>query len=677
MISAPRQEDPAAARQTRLRAFLPLLVLAAGLLVVLIVVGADPDITVARLRDLTSTLYLPQDVGTIYKEFNFPPIDPFAGDLAQRGWLETVAFEVVYLTSTTAIGSPVVAAIRGDDVWPAPVRILAGFLPGYLIVLAPLQLLFVAVPLASASWIGLAALPVAAIALHRRALVAGLRDVRLGVPRRGGAAIAAAGATAFVLVALVHRLQQGIFYLTQDSISYFLNIDRIMVAGRAEYLAHWQTQTDEWVYNAPLTLANGHDGDLWFVYYVTQGIATAAFLCLVYGVVHRVARRRKALAGALAVAATFGSTLAIYPWVYTLIVGGGQPELALAHPGRLIGIIAPWVAVLIVLNPRRAPVLALALATLGLAFTNLNNVLYVGVALAAVVLWRGLHARPSGFAPAAVRVVVHGSLGLALALPIAAFSFTRGTPSGPIVPVLMLAGASAAAVVGAALVAWGTASPGVDGPRVGRRELRWVAVWVATAVVGLLISDNLVGGSLGRSVHELLAHVLPGYGAPVAKRTELTGGVFAGLSFPTFSQDACNANVTCGGIPYFLVGYGVLFSLIAATWVGYGRLRTDAEQTNLRRAATLLLLAAIPVVLILVFFTGADTLRSATFTRMLEWPYYSLLVLGVLAFCEARDRRVMIGGVAFLAVWTIVPLISYEWPEQMVRNAGWYLDRLL
>ena len=60
---------------------------------------------------------------------------------------------------------------------------------------------------------------------------------------------------------------------------------------------------------------------------------------------------------------------------------------------------------------------------------------------------------------------------------------------------------------------------------------------------------------------------------------------------------------------------------------------------------------------------------------MLEWPYYTLLVLAVLAFCEMRRQWVAIGGVSFLAIWTIVPLLSFEWPVQMARNAEFYLQK--
>ena len=102
-------------------------------------------------------------------------------------------------------------------------------------------------------------------------------------------------------------------------------------------------------------------------------MSVAGFLCLVYGIVHRVARRRKALAGSLAAAAVFGSTLAIYPWVYVHDRRRRTAHDCAAHPGRHIGIIAPRAAPLIMQSPRKAPLWALALTTLGLGFVTLNT----------------------------------------------------------------------------------------------------------------------------------------------------------------------------------------------------------------------------------------------------------------------------------------------------------------
>jgi hypothetical protein len=675
MLTEPQQVVDAR-RRSWLTDARPLIVLGVGLLVVfIVVVTSAQQATFAGLRAYLGNDYLPQKVGTLPPFAPFPPIDPFSTDIAHRSWLLTMIFEITYLTSTMAIGSRIVPAIRGDDQWPTPVRWLAGFLPGYLMTLAPLQLLFAAVPLTTASWIGLATVPAWAIALHWRGLVASTHDLRLRPPRRDGTTVAVGIALAMVAVAAIHRLQQGIFHLTQDSIIYFLNVAEVQLQGGpgTDYLAHWKTQTDEWLFNAPLMYSHGSYGDLWFPFYLTQSVSVAGFLCLVYGIVHRIARRRQALAGSLAVAAVFGSTLAIYPWVYVQIVGGGQPIIALAHPGRHIGIIAPVAALLIMQGPRKPPLWTLALATLGLGFVTLNDLMYVGLAVTAGLIWRMLRGRPGVLQAAAARVGVHATLILALALPLVAYSFTRHAPSTPIVPTLILAVACLAALSGAAVITWGTTRAEQQTGDV--RWLAWYGVWVMTATVGLLFSDNLGASRFGVRIHDLMAPLLPGFGVPAATRNVLTDGVFVGLHLPAFSQGACDTNTSCGGIPNFLMGYGVLFSLILAGWVAYGRLKPDSESTNQHRVAMLIGLAALPTAMILVFFAGAETQQAGALTRMLEWPYYTLLVLGVLAVCDLRQRWVATVGVIFLTIWTIVPLLSFEWPVQMARNAEFYLQK--
>jgi hypothetical protein len=674
MITKP-QQVVAARRRSWLTDALPVIVLGVGLLIVVIVVAtSEQQATFAGLRASLSKVYMPQTVGTLPPFIAFPPIDTFNPYFAHRPWLLTMVYEIIYIASTMAIGGRLVSAIRGDDEWPRPVRWLAGFLPGYLMTLAPLQLLFAAVPLTTASWIGLAAVPAWAFALHRHGLIAGVRDLRLGLPRRDGATVAVSIALVIAVVAVIHRLQQGVFHLTQDSISVFLWGGSYQLEGRVgDYLLHFQTQTDEWLYNAPLLFSGGHFDDLWFPFYITQSISVVGFLCLVYGIVHRIARRRKALAGSLAAAAVFGSTLAIYPWVYVTIVGGGQPVIALTHPGRHIGIIAPWAALLIMQSPRKAPVWVLALATLGLGFTTLNDLLYVGLVVTVGLIWRILRGRPGLLQIPATRIGVHATLALALALPIVAYSYTQNAPSAPIIPTLILAAACLAALSGAALITWSTVK---REQQTGVRWLAWYVVWAVTAAIGILFSDNLAGTKSGERAHDLMAPLLPGFGGLAARRDTLVDGVFAGLHLPVFSQEACDTNTSCGGIPNFLMGYGVLFSLILAAWVAYGRLKPDAERTNQHRIAMLIGLAALPPAMILVFFTGAETLQAGALTRLLEWPYYTLLVLAVLAFCELRQRWVAIAGASFLAIWTIVPLLSFEWPVQMTRNAEFYLQKL-
>jgi hypothetical protein len=673
MITPSQQRGPRVGRR-RVAEDLPLAVLGFGLAIVALVVLAERPMTPGRLRGLTYFLE-PEPVGTV-GPFNFPPVNPFGTQLEQRPWLLTVVFIAVYLSSTMAIGSRVVTAIQGDDRWPAPVRMLAGFLPGYVMMLAPLQLLFARIPYREASWIAVVAAPLVALLLHRRAVLGALRDLKAGRSARGRGVGTVAVALALVIVAVVHRLQQGLLFLTQDSITYLLQTGLGQITGAyGQYLIHWNIQTDEWLYDAPLMLIDGGSGgDLWFPISITQSVSVTSALCLLYGVVHRVARRRKGLAAGVAVAATFGSTLAIYPWLYVIIVVGGQPWLALAHPGRHVSILAPWVAVLLLGRTRQVGVPTVALLTLGLCFVTLNALLYVGLAVAAALLWRGVRGRRAGLQGPWVRMAVHATLLLAMCLPVIAFSFTRGGLTSPTLPALLLVLTVLIALAGACLIWWGT--PKEEVSRISRGQVGWFVAWLGTAALGLAFSDNLASGRVGSRFHDLLAPVLPGFGGPVTGRADLSGGTLAGLSFPSFSQETCNANVSCGGIAHFLVAYGVLFVLVLAAWTGYGRLRPDARRTNQRRVVTLLGLAGLAVGQIMVFFTGLTTLLATVWSRLLELPYYTLLVLGVLGFCESKNRRVTIVGVGFLAIWTIAPLIGTGWPQQMARNAGWYLDHL-
>jgi hypothetical protein len=44
-------------------------------------------------------------------------------------------------------------------------------------------------------------------------------------------------------------------------------------------------------------------------------------------------------------------------------------------------------------------------------------------------------------------------------------------------------------------------------------------------------------------------------------------------------------------------------------------------------------------------------------------------------FAESRNRVTAIAGTSVLVLWTVIPLLATEWPQQMARNAGWYLQR--
>ena len=196
---------------------MPGVVLVAGLAIVAAVVATSDDVSVSILNQIHADAASLHDVGGTYVPgWTSPEYNPFVDG---RLRLLTLVASIVYLLSVTAIGATLVGAIRGSERWPRLVRLLAGFLPGYLMVLFPLQLLFAALPVVTAAWIALVALPVVAVLLQRRALAAtaaGLRSDR-GYRRRWvGLVVVIAG---ILLVCGLHRLQAGREFMVPDSIS--------------------------------------------------------------------------------------------------------------------------------------------------------------------------------------------------------------------------------------------------------------------------------------------------------------------------------------------------------------------------------------------------------------------------------------------------------------------------
>jgi hypothetical protein len=674
MIANPLAPTGRLRRAENLGAALPGLVLLVGMAAVAAVVAPRASLSASALQARWPTAWGLYPVGGRPEIWPSPPFSPFDPVIDHRSWAVTLLLTIVYLGSVTAIGSIIVGVVRGDDHWPRALSALAGFLPGYVMVLAPLQLLFAAVPVATATWVAVGGMPVIALALHRRALAAFAAEVRRDGFARRHIWWPTLGAAALVVLAMVHRLQVGQFFLTQDSIAWLLvEGDRQRQGLLGPYLGQWSIQSDEWVFNAPLMFSSTKPGDLWFPIYATQCVSLASFFSLVFGMVHRLATRRKALAGGLATIAIFGSTLAIYPWIYVTAVAGGEPVVALGHAGRHVGILAPWTALLLLGRQPRAVMGALVLATLGLGFTSIHTVLNVTAAIGAAIIWQALRARHVRFACGrGFRVVAHLLPAVAVGAIVGAIWWMGRTPTPTSAVWWLLAGVVAA--VGGA-IAVGTATTARETPASARRRaLAWGAAWLVTLTTGLVLANNLTENLFHGRSRSLLAGVLPGYDGQVLTRE--VEDLFRGMSFPEVSDAACAGLRLCDGIPGFLAVFGLLFVLILVTWISFGRITADAG-VNARRAALLIMVAALGVGFIIIFFTGAaGDDQTAIFSRFWEVPFYGLLALAAMAFAESRSRlTVMVGG-GVLVLWSVIPLIATQWPEQMVRNAGWYLQRL-
>ncbi|HEX5922203.1 MAG TPA: hypothetical protein VFY45_00115 [Baekduia sp.] len=600
-------------------------------------------------------------------------MSPFDG-IEHRSWALTMLLIVVYLGSVTAIGSIIVNVVRGDDRWPRALSALAGFLPGYVTVLAPLQLLFAAVPLSTATWIALGGMPMVALLLHRGTLAAFAADVGRDRCARRNVVWTVVGVVVLVSVAVVHRLQVGEFYLTQDSIAWLLKAGDFQRQGLlGPYLGQWNIQSDEWVFNAPLMFSSSKLGDLWVPIYATQCVSLVSFLSLAFGIVHRLAVRRKNLAAGLAVLAIFGLTLAIYPWLYVTTVFGGQPVVTLGHAGRHVGILAPWIALLLLGRHPRSVMVALALATVGLGFTSVHTVLNVTAAVGAAMIWQALRARHVRFAwGRGLRVAAHLLTVVAIGAIVSA-SWWMGRKPTPTSAVWWLLAGAVAAVGGA--IATGAVTRAREVPTSLRRVLAWGATWLMTMTAGLVLADNLTESLLHGRNRSLLAVVLPGYSRPMLTRSGVDD-VLRDLSFPNICDKACVAYDLHDGIPSFLSAFGLLFVLTIVTWISFGRVTTDAA-VNARRAALLIMVAALGIGFVIIFFTGASSQGQAIImSRFWEVPSYGLLALAAMAFAESRSRLTAVTGCGVLVLWSVIPLIATQWPEQMVRNTGWYLQRL-
>jgi hypothetical protein len=615
---------------------IPAVVLVLGLGLVALLVASTQGLSASTLLRLTRDGFGLHEVGGLKGVWKTEQYSPFV-DGRLRGL--TVVLAIVYLASAAAIGNIVVVGVRGDDRWPRPVSAIGGLLPGYVMLLVPLQLLFAMLPLLTAAWTALIGLPVIALLVHRRAIRAFTTAVKRDRAAFRDLAIVALGTVALVALAVVHRLQVENFFLTQDSIHWFvLGADQQLHGRFGNHLAQWNQQSDEWVFNAPLMFSSRAARDYWFSIYATQAFGLASCLALVFGIVHRVARRRKNLAAGVAVAVIFGSTPAIYPWIYITIASGSNPVLATGHPGRLVGIIAPWVALLLLGRPS-----AIAMDRLG--------------------------DRQPG--PRIVRGSVHLLPFVAIAMIVSVFDGTYGNPNAA-ERGWWLVGGAAVAVVGALFCGVGTAGRASVGLSKGSRW--WIGAWSMAVVLGVLLSNNMTEHVFHGGGRRALASVFPGYGGPLLSRPDLGVDPFGKMSFPRLGL-GCELYNYCQGVPNFLAAFGFLFVVVLATWCAFGPISAE-PLGNARRVALLLMLAAIGIGLALTIFNGAsDPVLPLTFSRFIEAPYYGLLALAALTFVESRNRVTLVVGTGVLVLWTVIPLIATRWPEQMVRNAGWFLQR--
>ena len=664
---APLPETPE--RQGRGRGapgWLAGVVLIAGLVVVAVIAAASGVSLVAQHHIHAGAAGL-HEVGKIYVPgWTSPDYNPF---VEHRLRVITPLLTIVYLTSATVLGSVVVGAIRGSSQWPLAVRLLAGFLPGYLMLLGPLQLLFAVVPLVPAAWLALAGVTAATVALRGRGAVVAARRLRTDIVGRRRLVRSSAVVVGILVLAGLHRLQMGFNFMVTDSITIFLTAAHDQLAGSfGHYLTQWDQQSDEWIFNAPLMFTSHSGRDYLLPLYATQFVGLASFGCLAFGIVHSLAPGHRRASAALATAAVLLSTPAIFPWFYVPLIGGHNPVLWLGHPGRLVAIAAPWVAVLLLGRHGRGVTVAIGLATVGLGFVTLHATVYVITALAAALCWAILRNRPLHIAvrrrtQASVHLLAVAALGAPIVVFCLVHAISNPSPLGWILVAGVVSATGAAFLVSASA----TAEPL---PVAAKTIAIWSVAWLAALGVGLALSNNMLNGLTAGHLRSLLGDVLPGYRPTLASRNLFGDDPAAGLSFPTFAGKECRNTGSCSSASYFIADWGFLTVVALTTWIALAQTASGAIGRG-RRAAWLLMVGALGASFILVDFTGASFPTAWILTRFYEVPYYGLLGLAAITFVAARSTVTKWTGIGVLVLWSTVPIIVNLVPLQLLKNAEW------
>lgn len=640
--------------------------LVGGLALIAAIVANADEVDLHALHLIHADGVSTHDVAKVYVAgWLSPDFNPFVDG---RLRVVTPILTALQLASVAAIGRGLLDVVPGVGTWPRLVRILGSFLPGFLMVLLPLRLLFSALPVVQASHVALVLLPIVAFLVQRGRIIDGARRLRAGEDAALPWAVAAAGG--IVVLCALDRLQAGRYFMVPDSITDFLKVAGAQLQGQAgKYLVQWDQQSDEWVFNAPLLFSSHGARDQLFVFWMTQATGIASFGALVFGLVWRFAWRRRTLAAVLATGAVLASTPAIFPWDNVSLFGGQNPALWLGHPGRLVSIVAPFFALLLLGPWTRRQAVAVLLATAGLAFVTANGMIYTVGAVVCAMVWTVLIGRVPRAAGAARTIAVHVFALAALAAPVYVYwAEGRSDYLDDGVGWLLVVGGALAVV--ASIVLALTTRP-VSAAPIAWRSAGARAVAAAGALItGLFLSNNMVSDFAGGAVRNALGHVLPGYSGPVVSRQVLAKH----FEFPSFTGDECQISGHCLSGSWFLAVYGLTIVLALASWMALGRLG-ETERVDRRRAVWLVIVAALVMSFAVVDFTGADSLSAWNLTRLIEVPYYAILAFAAVALVGSRSRFTVITGGTVLAVWTVVPFVHSHILEQLVKNADWLVAR--
>lgn len=630
------------------------------------------DVSLAALNTIHAEALRTYAVGVEHVEgWRSGEYNPFVGD---RLTVLTVLLSPIWLVAVAALGRPLVLCLAGARAWPGPVVWIAAFLPGYLVVLAPLQLVMSALPIPSGPRVGFVAVVAWAALVNRRGLSARIRSRgERGRPARP-ALIAGALVASGLLLAFIHRLQAGRNFMVPDSGIALLDWAEAQRRGDGpgRYLPHWDQQADEWVFSAPVMFFHGAR-DFLLPLFLTQVVALASFAILVGALAYSFAPRRRRTVAVVVSAVILAASPVVDPRYYVSLWGGQTPTMWLGHPGREIALVAPWAVLLVLIRgvERRPPISLVLLAAAGLGFISIHAATFVTAAVVGVAVWRGLEGRAPGLGGRPVEAVILALGVLVVLAPLAVFSVVRRVDD-PDSLALVLAGAAVTAIGAAAVLAL-RADPAASGTGLDRRAgAILVGWWFGALALGLLVSGNLTSRLPG--VQGALGLLFPGYDQPVLSRGLVGSNPAGDLRFPVFTGQECSISAHCLGGGGYLAGYAMASLAALAGWFAMRRL--PAGRRPGIRATWLVCAAAFCLAFVLVDFSGSILPVAWILTRFIEVPFYGLVAIGLLVLVSSASELTSRITVAVAAVWVVVPFAASATPDQWVTNVSYMLSAL-
>jgi hypothetical protein len=659
-------------RRGRARELMTLVAVPIGVVLVCVLLArlADPEPGLSYWADIHGdSLHVYEPQGVYGDNWNTAAFEPFSG--GRVGLLE-LALALVAYGGTIVVGERILRSLVTRYRWPLSLRLGGAFLIGYIPVFALVRLVTLRVGTNTAPALCLAALAATAIvslAVDFRSRHAGNAGRATGVRPLPVAVLL----SAFAIV--VWTIQSGRNYLVSDSVLLFLGVARGDY-GRLDWLPPFGRQMDEFLFNYPMAYADRGSTTFALWFWLTNAIAKVSMVWLIVGVVWTLTKGRWLIAGLSSVLVLFASPLA-EPSRYVSLFGGQNPAIYLGHAGRFLGIVLPFLILLVVSEGMDGTARWVS-AGLGFAMmaTSPHNVLYAGVTglLLALIVGARLVLRATD---RRVRSATAWIAGLGMVLVVGGPLVTYGTIGmdglhgmGGVALALGVAGALAASV---ALAVRGVAETGVglSEELPAGHPSRLVAMGVGV-LLGVLTMGNVFYKSLMEhgAYRSIMRNLFPAYREDPLFVMSFDSKPFTHASCTGVPTPVCSSFSGFASYlgPTFLAGVVALVVLLVSL-----------SQASLRQRDLILVLLQLSLFEIGMFLTdfmgAADPATYWIQTRFLEIGYYGILIMLPVVLWNHLSGQVRTGSLLAVSAWFVVPLVANPFAQQWWENLD-YLARV-